>query len=184
MQSWCLGCVGLHSEHTGDSLREALEEIVQETWKLDITNMAGITTDNASNNKKAFQQHFTWVPCFGHNLHLVINKGLDIDSVSGALSRLRKTVAAFTRSPKMTRQLKKKQKDLKLPEHRLLYDEPTCWDSTFDMVDRFIEQQQVSQCSFSRGQKEVVSYAKRFRHHHSWDCKRGTEPIKLFYWCS
>lgn len=87
MQSWCLGCVGLHSEHTVDSLREALEEIVQETWKLDIPNMAAITIDNASNNKKAFQQHFTWVPCFGHNLHLAIKKGLDIGSVSGALSR-------------------------------------------------------------------------------------------------
>ncbi|KAK0155942.1 hypothetical protein N1851_001522 [Merluccius polli] len=44
--------------------------------------MAGITTDNASNNKKAFQQDFTWVPCFGHNLHLAINKGLDIDRVT------------------------------------------------------------------------------------------------------
>ncbi|XP_015256757.1 PREDICTED: zinc finger BED domain-containing protein 1-like, partial [Cyprinodon variegatus] len=154
MQSWCLGCVGLHSEHTGDSLREALEEIVQESWKLDTTKMAAITTDNASNNKKAFQQHFTWVPCFGHNLHLAINKGLDIDSVSGALSRLRKTVAAFTRSPKMTRQLKKKQKDLKLPEHRLIHDEPTRWDSTFEMVDRFTEQQQAVSAVLAEDRKK------------------------------
>ena len=42
----------------------------------------------------------------------------------------------------MTWQLKKKQKDLKLPEHRLIHDEPTCWDSTFEMVDKFTEQQQ------------------------------------------
>lgn len=100
-QSWCLGYVGLHSEHMGDSLRKASEEIVKETWKLDIANMTGITTDNATNNKKAFEQDFTWVPCFGHNLHLAINKGLDIGHVSGALSRLRKMVAAFSRSPKM-----------------------------------------------------------------------------------
>ncbi|CAG5861508.1 unnamed protein product, partial [Menidia menidia] len=120
----------------------ALEEIVQESWKLDTTKMAAITTDNASSNKKAFKQHFTRVPCFGHNLHLAIKKGLDIDSVSGALSRLRKTAAAFTRSPKMTQQRKNKQKDLKLPEHRLIHDEPTRWDSSFEMVDRFIQQQQ------------------------------------------
>lgn len=134
----CLGCVGLHSEHSGDSLREALEEIVQETWKLDITNMAAT---NASNNKKAFQQHFTWVPCFGHNLHLAINEGLDIDRVSGALSRLKKTVAAFTRWPKMTQQLKKKQTAWSC-QNTLIHDEPTRWNSTFEMVERFIEQQQ------------------------------------------
>uniref|UniRef100_A0A671RC50 BED-type domain-containing protein n=1 Tax=Sinocyclocheilus anshuiensis TaxID=1608454 RepID=A0A671RC50_9TELE len=96
MQSWCLGCIGLNSEHTAECLREALEEMIQEAWKLDMSYMAGITTDNASANKKAFQQDFTWVPCFGHNLHLAINKGLDIDRVSGSLSRLRKTVSAFT----------------------------------------------------------------------------------------
>lgn len=142
MQSWCLGCVGLNTEHTAECLREALEEMIQEAWKLDMSYMAGITTDNASANKKAFQQDFTWVPCFGHNLHLAINKGLDIDRVSGSLSRLRKTVSAFSRSPKMLRQLKKKQKDLQLPEHRMIHDEPTRWDSAYEMVERFLEQQQ------------------------------------------
>uniref|UniRef100_A0A672RI62 BED-type domain-containing protein n=1 Tax=Sinocyclocheilus grahami TaxID=75366 RepID=A0A672RI62_SINGR len=137
MQSWCLGCIGLNSEHTAECLREALEEMIQEAWKLDMSYMAGITTDNASANKKAFQQDFTWVPCFGHNLNLAINKGLDID-----LSRLRKTVSAFSRSPKMLRQLKKKQKDLQLPEHRMIHDEPTRWDSAYEMVERFLEQQQ------------------------------------------
>lgn len=96
-----MGCVGLHSEHTGDSLREALEETVQEKWKPDINNMADITTDNSSNYQKAFEQDFTWVPCFGHNLNLAINKSLDVDHVSGALSRLRKTVSAFGGPPKM-----------------------------------------------------------------------------------
>ncbi len=142
MQSWCLGCIGLNSEHTAECLREALEEMIQEAWKLDMSYMAGITTDNASANKKAFQQDFTWVPCFGHNLHLAINKGLDIDRVSGSLSRLRKTMSAFSRSPKMLRQLKKKQKDLQLPEHRMIHDEPTRWDSAYEMVERFLEQQQ------------------------------------------
>lgn len=63
-------------------------------------------------------------------------------------------MAAFTRSPKMTRQLKKKQKDLKLPEHRLIHDEPTRWDSTFEMVDRFIEQQQAVSAVFAEDRKK------------------------------
>ena len=142
MKSWCLGCAGMHSDHTGDSLKEALEEMVHETWKLDMSDMAGITTDNASNNKKAFEEAFTWVPCFGHNLHLAVGRGLNVGRVPEVLSRLRKTVSAFSRSPKMYRKLKIKQKGLNLEEHKLVHDEPTRWDSTYQMVDRFLEQQQ------------------------------------------
>uniref|UniRef100_A0A673G4Z9 BED-type domain-containing protein n=1 Tax=Sinocyclocheilus rhinocerous TaxID=307959 RepID=A0A673G4Z9_9TELE len=103
---------------------------------------AGITTDNATNNKKAFED-YTWIPCFGHNLHLAVNKALEINRVSAVLSRLRKTISAFTRSPKLSRQLAKKQTDLSSPDHKLIHDEPTRWNSSYDMVERSLEQQQV-----------------------------------------
>ena len=79
-----LDCVGLNSEHTVDNLREVLEE----TWKLDLSNMASITCDDASANKK---QDFTQVP---PALSIAINKGLD-------------------------------------------HDEPTCWDSLYEIVEIF-----------------------------------------------
>ncbi len=130
MQSWCLGCIGLNSEHTAEYKKHG--SWTCHTWLVSPLIMLQQTR----------KQDFTWVPCFGHNLHLAINKGLDIDRVSGSLSRLRKTVSAFSRSPKMLRQLKKKQKDLQLPEHRMIHDEPTRWDSAYEMVERFLEQQQ------------------------------------------
>lgn len=89
LQSWCLGCCGLNTDHTAESLKEAFEEKLED-WNLDIVRMSGITTDNATNNKKAFED-YPWIPCFGHNLHLAVNKALDINRVSTALSRLRKT---------------------------------------------------------------------------------------------
>ncbi|XP_039510154.1 E3 SUMO-protein ligase ZBED1-like [Pimephales promelas] len=141
LQSWCLGCCGLNTDHTAESLKEAFEEKLED-WKLDIARMSGITTDNATNNKKAFED-YTWIPCFGHNLHLAVNKAIEINRVSAALSRLRKTISAFTRSPKLSRQLAKKQKDLSSPDHKLIHDEPTRWNSSYDMVERFLEQQQV-----------------------------------------
>ncbi len=52
---------------------------IQEEWKLDISRMVGITTDNASNNQKAFKDHYKWISCFGHNLHLAVNKTVAID---------------------------------------------------------------------------------------------------------
>lgn len=143
MQSWCLGCAAMHSDHTGENIREVLEETVIQTWKLDMARLSGITTDNASSNIKAFKEKpYHWVPCFGHNLHLAVNKSTSLDRVASCLSRLRKTICAFSRSNKMSRLLKEKQQLLHLPEHKLVHDEPTRWGSTFDMVDHFCEQQQ------------------------------------------
>lgn len=141
MQSWCLGCAELNSDHTAESLSEAFTEMLREQWGMDLHHMAGITTDNASNNKKAFTD-YNWIPCFGHNIDLAIHKGLNVDPVANTLSRLRRTISAFSRSTKLTRQLKSKQADLGLPLHKLIHDEPTRWGSTFDMVHRFLEQQQ------------------------------------------
>ncbi len=54
MQSWCLGCAELNSDHTAESLSEAFSEMLGEQWGLNLYDLAGITTDNASNNIKAF----------------------------------------------------------------------------------------------------------------------------------
>lgn len=95
-QSWCLGCAAIHSDHTGENIREVLKETVTKTWKLDMTLLSGITTDNASSNIKAFKgKSYHWVPCFGHNLQYIWQwTRLQAWAVS---SRLRKTIFAFSR---------------------------------------------------------------------------------------
>lgn len=140
MQSWCLGCAELNSDHTTESLSQAFSEMLEEQWGLNLRDMAGIT-DNASNNIKAFSD-CNWIPCFGYNLDLAVHKGLSVDHVGNTLSLLRRTVSAFLRSAKLTRQLKSKQADLGVPQHKLIHDEPTHWGSAYDMVERFLEQQQ------------------------------------------
>ena len=127
--------------HNAENLLEALDETMED-WNMDKNKMSTVTTDNASNNIKAFSQRYIWIPCFGHNLDLATDKALAIDRVSSALSRLRKTVSAFSRSPKMSRLLLEKQTDLGLPQKKVLHDAPTCWSSGYDMVERFLEQQQ------------------------------------------
>ncbi|KAI4827546.1 hypothetical protein KUCAC02_030934 [Chaenocephalus aceratus] len=118
-----------------------------------MAKMSGITTDNASNNRKAFAD-YTWIPCFGHNLHLSVNKAIDIDRVASCLSRIRKTVSGFSRSNKMSRLLKDEQKSLQLPPHKLIHDEPTRWGSTYDMVERFCEQQQAVSAVLAEDRKK------------------------------
>lgn len=79
------GCCGLNTDRTAESLKEAFEEKLED-WNLDIVRISGITTNNATNNKKAFED-YTWIPCFGHNHHLAVNKALDINRVRSVLSR-------------------------------------------------------------------------------------------------
>ena len=139
LKSWCLGCFEMLVDHTADELKEALYDILDE-WNLDKHRLAGITTDNASNNVKAFA-NLQWLPCFGHNLDLSVNKALQLEHVSSTLGKLRKTVSGVNRSTKRKRKLLTKQVELGLPQNVLLHDVSTRWGSTQRMIQRFLEQQ-------------------------------------------
>ena len=139
LKSWCLGCFEMLVDHTGDELKEALYDILDE-WNLDKHRLAGITTDNASNNVKAFA-NLQWLPCFGHNLDLSVNKALQLEHVSSTLGKLRKTVSGVNGSTKRKRKLLTKQVELGLPQNVLLHDFSTRWGSIQRMIQRFLEQQ-------------------------------------------
>lgn len=63
-------------------------------------------------------------------------------------------MSGFSRSNKMSRLLKDKQKSLNLPQHALIHDEPTRWGSTYDMVERFCEQQQAVSAVLAEDRKK------------------------------
>ncbi|RXN22442.1 zinc finger BED domain-containing 1-like protein [Labeo rohita] len=112
-------------------------------WKIKKENLSEITTDNASNMKKAFELFpCVWFPCFGHNLNLAISKVLKIPRVESATRACRHLFQGFSRSWKCKRELQKKQAELNIPEHSLIHDVVTRWGSTFEMISRFLEQQQ------------------------------------------
>lgn len=63
--------------HTGINLKEPLESTLS-LWDLDPEKHICIMTDSSLNIKLAFQL-LGWqsLSCFGHNLDLSVNKGLD-----------------------------------------------------------------------------------------------------------
>ncbi|KAI2644214.1 E3 SUMO-protein ligase ZBED1 [Labeo rohita] len=108
-------------DHTSEKISEMFENMLQE-WKISKESLCGITTDNATNMKKAFAEF----PCGMQTLDSRIFSELEKEE-----------------------RMKKKQADLELPEHALIHDVVTRWGSTYEMISRFLEQQQAKRVTLS-----------------------------------
>ena len=64
----------------------------------------------------------------------MFRKTVSLDCVSTCLSMLQTTLSAFSKSNKIMMSLKERQKTLKLPDQKLIHDEPTHWNYTFEMI--------------------------------------------------
>ena len=111
-----------------------------------------ITTDNAANIVKAieiassdFSPH---IRCYAHCLNLAAQKAMEISSVSKLLGRIRRVVIFYHSSSTATHILKEKQKALELPQHKLVQDVRTRWNSSYDMTKRYLEQQPAVYATF------------------------------------
>ena len=140
MQSFCLQTHFIPQDHTGENIKEALSATLLQ-WNLDQSKQVGITTDSGSNVKSACQL-LNWrrLSCFGHNLNLAVEKGLNDGRVQRVLRLCKSIVAAFSRSWKKQRDLAVAQEQKGLPSHKLKTDVVTRWGSSYEMVERLMEQ--------------------------------------------
>lgn len=81
LQSHCLETQLFPEDHTAHNIRGFFDNMLQE-WGINKERLVSVTTDNATNMKKAFESDTTfpgqWFGCFGHNLNLAISKALKI----------------------------------------------------------------------------------------------------------
>ncbi|XP_055068182.2 E3 SUMO-protein ligase ZBED1-like [Misgurnus anguillicaudatus] len=130
----------VYESHTGAHLAELLSQVVAE-WQLSDKDVV-LVTDNASNMIVAAQVgKFSHVKCFAHTLNLTCQRALKGATLSRLLSRVRRISSFFHRSTTASHSLKVKQQCLGLSNHKLITDVATRWNSAFDMIDRFLEQQ-------------------------------------------
>ncbi|XP_051805174.1 E3 SUMO-protein ligase ZBED1-like [Acanthochromis polyacanthus] len=144
MASFVLQTRPLFETHTGTNIAQVLREAVAE-WKLDRPKHSiAVVTDNARNMDVAVREAGLGphIKCFAHTLNLATQAGLAVPRVSRLLGRIRRIVAFFHRSPSATAVLTSKQKALDQGnQHKLIMDVTTRWNSSLDMVERYLEQQ-------------------------------------------
>ena len=108
----------------------------------------GATTDNAQNIRNAIVgiMEIHHLGCIGHTLQLSVNKSFRLTLVARLLGRVKKLVEHFKRSTKETYLLRDKQILLDLPQHELIQQCDTRWNSTLYMLQH-IKEQQPALCS-------------------------------------
>lgn len=65
---------------------------------------------------------------------------MSVNPISRLLAKIRKVVSFFHKSTTAAHVFKTKQEMLDLPNHKLIEDVPTRWNSSHDMVERYLEQ--------------------------------------------
>lgn len=134
----------LFESHTGHNIAEVLTAAVNE-WDLKRANRdIAIVTDNARNMDVAVKEAGGLAPhikCFAHTLNLATQAGLKVNAVSRLLSRVRHVAAFFHRSTHACGVFKAKQKALGLAGNRLIVAVAMRWNSSLDMLERYLEQQ-------------------------------------------
>ena len=143
MASFVLQTRPLFESHTGRNIAEVLKLAVVE-WELERANHnIAVVTDNARNMDVAVKESglAPHIKCFAHTLNLASQAGLSVNRVSRLLGRVRRIAAFFHRSAMATAVLAAKQKLLQLPQHKLVMDVITRWNSSLEMLERYLEQQ-------------------------------------------
>ncbi len=133
----------LFESHTGTNIARVLKVAIQE-WELERAHHStAVVTENARSMEVAVREAglSPHIKCFAHTLNLALQAGLNVSHVSRLLGRVRKVVAFFHRSATATAVLTEKQKMLEIGSHKHILDVVTRWNSSMDMLERYLEQQ-------------------------------------------
>ncbi|XP_052450964.1 zinc finger BED domain-containing protein 6-like [Carassius gibelio] len=103
-----------------------------------------MVTDNASNMILSAQLlNLRHVPCFAHNLNLIVKKALDQTPLINEIrQKARKIVGLFRSSCKAKDKLVEMQGLMGRPALKLMQEVDTRWNSTYDMLQRLYEQRE------------------------------------------
>ncbi|XP_065642272.1 zinc finger BED domain-containing protein 4-like [Hydra vulgaris] len=130
--------------HTGHNISKFINEALQ-SWDIPHEKIHAVLTDNAANVMAAIKESNLGdkhLPCLIHTLQLCIQKKIfrEQRTASDTIAVFRALARHFHHSSSAVAKLKEIQSQLKLPEHNIIQDVSTRWNSTYYMLERFNEQ--------------------------------------------
>lgn len=141
LKSLLIQCSQFEEAHSSTNIQEKILNIVNE-WGLRL-KINFVVSDNAANIQKAISE-IGWkhYGCYGHTLNLIVQDAIKKLAIN--LEKIKKIVRHFKTSTTALEKLLKAQ-TLENPNaipKRLVQEVPTRWNSTYYMLDRFVELQQ------------------------------------------
>jgi zinc finger BED domain-containing protein 1 (E3 SUMO-protein ligase ZBED1) len=138
----------MDEKHSAENLAERLITTLVDDWGLQKSQVCAVVHDNAANmmrmntllNEELECPTWTSIPCTAHSLQLAINAGLTHPPVHTVIAACRKLVGHFKHSTRAVAELRKQQENMQLPQHELIQDVATRWNSVLYMCERALEQ--------------------------------------------
>uniref|UniRef100_A0A8C5MMN9 Zinc finger BED-type containing 4 n=2 Tax=Leptobrachium TaxID=161697 RepID=A0A8C5MMN9_9ANUR len=146
-------------DYNGVSVQKHLEYL-WDSWITSFGLKMGITvTDNHSIGKTLNESEHSSVQCFGHTVDLIVNEAIKSQRmVQNLLSIARKICERVHRSTKAKEKLSELQNEYGLPQHALIQDVPSKWNTSFHMLERLIEQKRaIDEMSIECNFRELIS---------------------------
>ena len=129
--------------HTAHALSQTLNNIFCH-WNINEKVKCAVT-DNAANMLAAVRNlnSVSSVSCFAHTLNLVVKKSLAaINDLVTIRKKCRSIVCYFKSSCLAKDKLQEMQNEFNIPQHKLILETDTRWNSTYNMFHRLVEQRQ------------------------------------------
>ena len=143
LQDFILSTCEITDPHTGINTAQNIGLILTE-YGLPTHNphLMWSTCDGAANMKKTTNiLGHTYIYCFAHLLHntLLKSKWIQEQEISEVMFKSRELIKYFKNSTKNTNKLNEMNKKMNLKQKKLKLDVITRWHSTYDMLQRLVE---------------------------------------------
>lgn len=132
-----LECISFGENHTSANQADAIKRII-EKWNLE-EKVLIVITDNAANIKRAIKDElqFNHFGCYAHTVNFIAQ--VAFKQISGISEKIKSIVGFFMRSNSAMNKLLDQQKQLGRQPKKLVQDVPIRWNSSYYMIQRFVE---------------------------------------------
>lgn len=145
MKSAVLETARMKNDHSAENIAEELTRIFKQ-WDI-LDKVYCIVTDNGANIVAAVNKHMRakHLPCFAHTLNLVVQDAIkNTNEIKNVQEKIKRLVSFFHHSVKAMDKLREMQDQNGVQQKKLIIDVDTRWNSTYYMMDRFLEQHEVT----------------------------------------